>query len=71
MAKDKTKEALERYVNAAADLADSVKRNIVHEGIIDDETVLILNKFIIASNAISDLISELAMGDNENDKTLN
>ena len=37
---DKMKAALEKYVNAATDLAESVKRNICHESMIDDETVV-------------------------------
>lgn len=62
---DKTKKALEKYVTAAANLAESVKRNIVHEGVIDDETVLKLNAFIIAGNEISDMLSQLTDADNE------
>jgi hypothetical protein len=47
------------YVNAATDLAESVKRNIQHakNGVaaIDDETVVKLNKFRMAANQIADL----------------
>lgn len=57
--KAKTKQLLMRYVNTASDLAESVKRNIIKNGLIDDKTVLALNEFIIASNAISDLTDEL------------
>jgi len=54
-----TETALLKYVNAATDLAESIKRNIMHSkngvAVIDDRTVLLLNKFMIASNAIADL----------------
>jgi hypothetical protein len=68
MSDKKTKKALAKYVNTATDLAESVKRNIVHDGIIDNETVLKLNAFIIASNDIEDLnkqLSEDSRGDND------
>ena len=48
--------AMAKYVNAATDLAESVKRNIQHGGVIDDETVLKLNEFRIAANAVADII---------------
>lgn len=51
--------ALSKYVNAATDLAESVKRNIQHGGQIDNETVLKLNAFRIAANAVEFMISEL------------
>jgi len=54
-----TKRALMRYVDAATDLAESVKKNIAHDGIIDDKTVILLNEFIIAANAIADLTTAL------------
>ncbi len=54
-----TKQLLMKYVDTASDLAENVKRNIVKNGLIDDKTVLALNEFIIASNAISDLTDEL------------
>lgn len=56
---DKTKKALMEYVNAASDFADQVKRNIKKDGTIDNKTVLALNRFTIAANAIADLTSEL------------
>lgn len=59
MSSRSTQKALAEYVNAASDLAESVKRNIIHEKVIDDETVLKLNRFIIAANAIDDMIEEL------------
>lgn len=68
---DKSKKAIQKYVDTATELAESVKRNIVHEGIIDDETILKLNKFIIAANEIADMLSELTLDENETDKNLN
>lgn len=68
---DKTKKAIQKYIDAASDLAESVKRNIVHEGLIDDETVVKLNAFIISSNEIADMLSELTMDDNEKNERLN
>ena len=54
-----TKQALMEYANTAADLAESVKRNIIKDRVIDDKTIIALNMFIIASNAVKDLIDEL------------
>lgn len=54
MGDDTTKKALLRYVDTANALAESVKRNIQKDGCIDDKTVLALNEFIIAANAIND-----------------
>ena len=51
--------ALARYVNAATDLAESVKRNIQHGGVVDNETVLKLNEFRIAANAVDTMLTEL------------
>lgn len=62
-----TKKAFIKYVDAATDLAESVKRNIIKNGIIDDETVLKLNEFIIASNHVKDVTDEV----NESDPKLN
>lgn len=59
MSKRTTQRMLSNYVNSATDLAESVKRNIIHEGKIDEETVIKLNKFQIAANAIADLVEEL------------
>ncbi len=71
MANDnETKKALMAYVNTATDLAESVKRNIAKNGIIDNKTVLALNEFIIASNAIADLTEQLA-NDKDPNKLLN
>lgn len=54
-----TDKALNRYVNTASDLAESLKRNIQKDRFIDDKTMLILNEFIIAANEISDMIEHL------------
>lgn len=59
MSSRKTAKALARYVNAASDLAEAVKRNIVHGSMIDDKTVVVLNEFIIAANEIKDMTDEL------------
>lgn len=68
---DKAQKAFEKYVEAATILAESVKRNIVHEGVIDNETILKLNEFIIASNEIEDLLAVLVDSNNENNGNLN
>jgi len=67
---DPVKIALQAYVEAAVDLAESVKRNIVHGGVIDNETVLKLNAFIISSNALEDL-EIIEIDENESDSNLN
>lgn len=56
---DRTDQALKNYVNTATELAESVKRNVVHDGIVDDETINKLNAFMIACNEVSFLIDEL------------
>ncbi len=71
MSNDRTKAALVKYVETATDLAESVKRNIVHEGVVDDETVLKLNAFIIAANNIEDLYNELTADSREENESLN
>lgn len=58
-----TKLSLKKYVDTAVTLAESVKRNIQKDGCIDDKTVLALNEFVIASNAISDLTEQLSADD--------
>lgn len=56
---NKTQRALIIYVNAAADLAESVKRDIQKKGYVTDPTVLALNKFIIASNNVDDITTAI------------
>lgn len=56
---DRTDQALKNYVNTATELAESVKRNVVHDGIVDDETINKLNAFMIACNEVSFLTDEL------------
>ncbi len=67
---DKNKELIQKFADTAHDLAQSVKDNIVHEGVITDETVIKLNNFIIASNAVADML-DLIQDDNESDGNLN
>jgi hypothetical protein len=67
----KAKQIFQNYVNAGADLAESVKRNIVKNGVIDDKTVVALNDFIIAINAMADLQIETDYDINEEDEKLN
>ena len=55
MDNDNAKKLFQNYVNAATDLAESVKRNITKDGVIDDKTVIFLNDFIIATNALANL----------------
>jgi methyl-accepting chemotaxis protein len=59
MSTRQTQRALARYVNAATDLAEAVKHDIQHGGKILDATVLKLNEFAIAANAINDLTEEM------------
>lgn len=74
---DKAKELFQAYVTAAEDLAESVKRNIQKDGTIDNKTVLKLNDFIIAQNAIAEAdehelgLNSDANETNETDETLN
>lgn len=51
--------ALARYVNAATDLAESIKKDIQKGGKIDSKTVIRLNEFSIAANEVAYLIQEL------------
>ena len=66
---DKTQLLLKKYVDCASNLAENVKRNVQHEGKIDNKTVLSLNEFIIAANSIAHLPWDFE--DNENDTKLN
>ena len=65
---DKTQALLKKYVDCATDLAESVRRNIAHEGKIDNKTILALNAFVMAANAIEHLPWDF---DNEFDPNLN
>lgn len=56
---DKLALLLTDYINAATDLAENVKRNIKKKNVIDNETVLALNNFIIAANSIAFLEDKL------------
>lgn len=66
---DHFKRTFKKYVNAAADLAESVKRNIIKDGVIDDKTVNHLNDFMIANNEMADLNTAMDFDDsNETNK---
>lgn len=54
-----TKELLQNYVNTAADLAETIKKDIQKDGRVSNKTVLALNQFIIAANELSDITNEL------------
>ncbi len=69
--KDLERAAIEKYVNAATDLAESVKRNIAKDSKIDNKTVLKLNAFTIAANEISDLLNSAEIDTTKNDTKLN
>jgi hypothetical protein len=64
---DHVKKAFQKYAYAAADLADSVKRNIIKDGIIDDKTVNCLNDLIIATNELAEVQDEMLELENENE----
>lgn len=69
---DRTKKAFQKYVNAATDLAESVKRNITKDGCIDDRTVSAVNDLIIATNELANINDELLeLDENETDRKLN
>ena len=69
---DKARQLFQKYVDAAADLAEAVKDNIIHNGLITDKTVVLLNAFIIISNEIADSQVTMELTDeNESDTTLN
>jgi hypothetical protein len=59
MSSRETKKALAEYVNSATDLAEAVKMDIVHDRPVSSDTVLKLNRFIIAANYIKDMVDEL------------
>lgn len=70
------KKLFQEYVNTATDLAESVKRNITKDGIIDDKTVNNLNAFMIATNNLANFQDdevglEMEDDENENDPKLN
>lgn len=56
---DLAKKAFVDYINAASDLAESVKDDIKKSGVISDETVLALNAFLIATNAVAYLTEDV------------
>lgn len=70
---DKTKRAFQKFVDAATDLAESVKRNIQKDGYIDDRTAKAVNLYIIAMNELANLQDEMLEleDENETDQKLN
>lgn len=50
---------LENFVDRTSDLIEAVKRNIKHEGVIDDRTVIALNATIVAANQFLDAVEYL------------
>jgi len=54
-----TKAQFVKYVNAVADLGDSLKKDIIKDGMISDNTILALNKLVIISNEIIDVTDEI------------
>jgi hypothetical protein len=65
---DNVKKAFQKYAYAATDLAESVKRNIIKDGVIDDKTVGHLNDLIIATNELAKVQDDmLELDENETD----
>lgn len=56
---DENKRMFANYINAARDLAESIKRDIQRDGKITNSTVLALNAFIISTNATQDITNEI------------
>ncbi len=56
---DENKIALNNFWNRAADLAESIQRNIKYDGCIDNQSVLALHEFQKAAYEVSDLMSLL------------
>lgn len=62
------RKALSRYVNAATDLAYTVKFCVQHnDNKLTDDAVLKLNEFSIAANAVNDMLTELQKKTNRYD----
>lgn len=55
MSDRQTQRALARYVDASAELAEAVKRDIIRGEPVSKETILKLNEFTIAENAVKHL----------------
>lgn len=58
---DEQRRALNNFWNRAADLAESVQRNIKDDGTVDDTTVLALHEFQKAANQIANFMDLLNM----------
>lgn len=57
----KAEDAFTAYIDTGAALSDSIKRNIQKDGMIDNQTVLALNEFIIAYNTLAELTKLMNM----------
>ncbi len=72
MSEDKTKKALSEVVNAGLDLAESVKYCIQHnESEINKDTVIALNRFVVAYNELANILVLLTDEENESNIKLN
>jgi hypothetical protein len=54
-----TQRALAKYVDAAAELAEAVKVNVIKGGEVNKDTILKLNAFTVAENAVKHLVEEI------------
>lgn len=54
-----TKTQFAKYVNAVADLGESLKKDITKDGMVSDKTILALNELAIISNEIADFSEEM------------
>lgn len=65
-------DVLAEFIKKAQILATNVKRNIQkNDSLIDDKTVLALNEYIFAANAVVDLISMIETLDDNKKRTIN
>jgi hypothetical protein len=55
MSDRQTQRALAKYVDAAAELAEAVKRDIIKGEGVSKETILKLNEFTMSENAVKHL----------------
>jgi hypothetical protein len=58
---------MSRYVDAAGELSEAVKTNIIKGGEVNKDTILKLNAFIIAENAIKEIVEEIKVRGHKND----
>lgn len=55
---------LTKYVNAGADLAESIAKDIEHGNKITNETVLALSKFAIAARDVATMLDNIDSDEN-------